>query len=39
MFANADTLAPAPGAVDQGSDEGFPFCGAAPDLGAVETGC
>jgi len=39
MFANADTLAPAPGAVDQGSDEGLPFCGAAPDLGAVETGC
>jgi hypothetical protein len=39
LFASPDTLAPAPGAVDQGSDEGIPFCGAAPDLGAIETGC
>jgi hypothetical protein len=39
MFGSADALSPAPGAVDQGSDEGLPFCGAAPDLGAVETGC
>ncbi|HVE87845.1 MAG TPA: right-handed parallel beta-helix repeat-containing protein [Myxococcales bacterium] len=39
MYAAPDTLAPAPGAIDQGSDEGLPFCGAAPDLGAVETGC
>jgi hypothetical protein len=39
LFAPGDGLAPAPGAVDQGSDEGLPYCGPAPDLGAVETGC
>jgi hypothetical protein len=39
LYASADALTPAPGAVDQGSDEGVPFCGAAPDLGAIETGC
>ena len=39
LFASLDTLMPAPGAVDQGSDEGLPFCGPAPDLGWFETGC
>jgi hypothetical protein len=26
-------------AIDRGSDVGLPFCGSAPDIGAVETGC
>ncbi|MDY7224737.1 right-handed parallel beta-helix repeat-containing protein [Hyalangium rubrum] len=26
-------------AVDQGTNVGLPFCGGAPDIGAVETGC
>jgi nitrous oxidase accessory protein NosD len=26
-------------AVDRGADVGLPFCGGAPDIGAVETGC
>ncbi|MCY1077128.1 right-handed parallel beta-helix repeat-containing protein [Archangium lansingense] len=26
-------------AVDRGTDVGLPFCGGAPDIGAVETGC
>ena len=39
LFSSLDTLMPVPGAVDQGSDEGLPFCGPAPDLGFVETGC
>ncbi|WP_370645154.1 nitrous oxide reductase family maturation protein NosD [Corallococcus sp. EGB] len=35
----SDTFAPSPAAVDKGQDEGQPFCGAAPDIGAVEMGC
>jgi hypothetical protein len=31
--------APAPSAVDKGTPVGLPFCGGAPDIGAVETGC
>ncbi|MBU8897649.1 right-handed parallel beta-helix repeat-containing protein [Corallococcus sp. M34] len=38
-LADTTTLAPGPSAVDQGVDVGLPFCGAAPDLGAVESGC
>ncbi|QSQ14489.1 right-handed parallel beta-helix repeat-containing protein [Myxococcus landrumensis] len=30
---------PGAGAVDQGMDLGLPFCGSAPDIGAVESGC
>jgi hypothetical protein len=26
-------------AVDKGTNVGLPFCGGAPDIGAVETGC
>jgi hypothetical protein len=32
-------LEPGPAAVDWGEDVGLPFCGAGPDVGAVETGC
>ncbi|RKH86695.1 DUF1565 domain-containing protein [Corallococcus sp. AB045] len=35
----SDTFAPSPAAQDKGLDEGQPFCGAAPDIGAVELGC
>jgi nitrous oxidase accessory protein NosD len=38
-LADAATLTPGPGAVDQGMDLGLPFCGAAPDIGAAESGC
>ncbi|WP_341870932.1 right-handed parallel beta-helix repeat-containing protein, partial [Corallococcus llansteffanensis] len=37
--AVSDTFAPSPSAQDKGLDEGLPFCGAAPDIGAVELGC
>ncbi len=30
---------PGSAAVDNGADVGLPFCGGAPDIGAVETGC
>jgi hypothetical protein len=30
---------PGSSAIDRGRNLGLPFCGAAPDLGAVETGC
>ncbi len=33
------TFAPGPSAVDKGTDVKLEFCGAAPDIGAVETGC
>ena len=36
---NATTLVPGPAAVDRGENLGFKFCGAATDIGAVETGC
>ncbi|NNB95104.1 DUF1565 domain-containing protein [Corallococcus exiguus] len=35
----SDTFAPSASAQDKGQDEGQPFCGAAPDIGAVEMGC
>jgi hypothetical protein len=38
-FAAADSFVPAALVVDKGEDLGVPFCGAAPDLGAIETGC
>ncbi|NMO21410.1 hypothetical protein HPC49_47110 [Pyxidicoccus fallax] len=34
-----DAFAPGGSAVDHGSDVGLPFCGASPDIGAVELGC
>lgn len=34
-----ETFSPGTVAVDQGVDVGLPFCGAAPDIGAVELGC
>ncbi len=34
-----ETLLPGAGAVDQGMDLGLPYCGAAPDIGAVESDC
>jgi nitrous oxidase accessory protein NosD len=37
--AAAPTFGPDSAAVDQGADVGLPFCGRAPDIGAVETGC
>ncbi|WP_158501672.1 nitrous oxide reductase family maturation protein NosD [Vitiosangium sp. GDMCC 1.1324] len=39
VLSNVDTLAPASAAVDRGENLGLKFCGAAPDIGAVETGC
>jgi nitrous oxidase accessory protein NosD len=33
------TFAPGSAAIDQGQDVKLKFCGAAPDIGAVETGC
>jgi hypothetical protein len=33
------SFGPGSEAVDKGTDVGLPFCGAAPDLGAVELGC
>ncbi|MCP3103863.1 right-handed parallel beta-helix repeat-containing protein [Myxococcus sp. K15C18031901] len=38
-LADAKTFAPGVGAVDKGMDLGLPYCGAAPDIGAVESGC
>ena len=35
----ADGFTPGRNAVDRGRDLGLPFCGAAPDVGAVESGC
>ena len=35
----APTFGPDAVAVDRGADVGLPFCGGAPDIGAVETGC
>lgn len=35
----APLFSPDASAVDQGADVGLPFCGTAPDIGAVETGC
>jgi hypothetical protein len=37
--ADPVALTPDPAAVDQGAQVGLPFCGSAPDQGAVETGC
>ena len=37
--AAAPAFNPALAAVDRGVDVGLPFCGGAPDIGAVETGC
>jgi nitrous oxidase accessory protein NosD len=34
-----DGFGPGVAAVDHGSDVGLPFCGAGPDIGAVELGC
>jgi nitrous oxidase accessory protein NosD len=34
-----DTFAPSTAAQDKGADVGQPFCGAAPEIGAVELGC
>jgi nitrous oxidase accessory protein NosD len=39
LFSNTTTLAPAPAAIDRGEKLGLGFCGAAPDLGTVESGC
>lgn len=36
---NPDTLVPGPAAIDWGEVVGVPYCGAGPDIGAVETGC
>jgi nitrous oxidase accessory protein NosD len=38
-LADAVDFTPGLGAVDQGMDLGLPYCGAAPDIGAVESGC
>lgn len=38
-FTTAGSFAPGAIAVDKGEDLGAPYCGAAPDLGAIETGC
>ena len=35
----SELFAPSPAAQDKGLDQGQPFCGAAPDIGAVELGC
>ncbi|WP_338866891.1 right-handed parallel beta-helix repeat-containing protein [Myxococcus stipitatus] len=34
-----DAFSPSADAVDKGVDVGLPFCGGAPDIGAVEVGC
>jgi nitrous oxidase accessory protein NosD len=39
LFSNTDTLAPVSAAIDYGEKLGIGFCGAAPDLGGVESGC
>jgi nitrous oxidase accessory protein NosD len=38
-LADPREFTPGPGAVDRGMDLGLPYCGAAPDVGAVESGC
>ncbi|NPC78489.1 DUF1565 domain-containing protein, partial [Pyxidicoccus fallax] len=38
-LADAAELTPGPDAVDQGMDLGLPYCGTAPDVGAVEADC
>ena len=38
-LASGSALMPSSDAVDRGVDLGLPFCGSAPDLGAVESGC
>ncbi|HEY8205892.1 MAG TPA: right-handed parallel beta-helix repeat-containing protein [Myxococcaceae bacterium] len=38
-FPSADSFVPGALAVDHGQDLGGSYCGAAPDLGAIETGC
>lgn len=39
LLASTEGFLPGAGAVDQGMDLGLPFCGEAPDIGAVESGC
>lgn len=36
---SGEKLSPGPAAVDRGADRGEAYCGAAPDIGAVETDC
>ena len=36
---DSTTLAPASAAIDRGENVGLSFCGAAPDIGAIESGC
>ncbi|MFP2910316.1 nitrous oxide reductase family maturation protein NosD [Pyxidicoccus sp. 3LFB2] len=38
-LADATDFTPGTGAVDQGMDLGLPYCGTAPDIGAVESDC
>ncbi|WP_426745710.1 right-handed parallel beta-helix repeat-containing protein [Myxococcus faecalis] len=38
-LVDTDSLEPGPGAVDKGMDLGLPYCGAAPDVGAIESDC
>ena len=38
-LADAVDFTPGSGAVDQGMDLGLPYCGTAPDVGAVESAC
>ncbi|QDE69873.1 hypothetical protein BHS09_24435 [Myxococcus xanthus] len=38
-LVDLDTLMPGERAVDRGMDLGLPYCGAAPDIGAVESDC
>ncbi|MFP2929782.1 right-handed parallel beta-helix repeat-containing protein, partial [Pyxidicoccus sp. 3LG] len=38
-LADPTEFTPGPSAVDRGMDLGLPYCGAAPDLGAVESDC
>jgi nitrous oxidase accessory protein NosD len=37
--AVSQDFAPASTAVDHGTNVGLPFCGSAPDIGAIEVGC
>ena len=39
VLAPGSLVMPGSDAVDRGADIGLAFCGAAPDLGAVESGC
>jgi hypothetical protein len=39
QLSSDGNFTPGSSAVDRGRNVGLPFCGAAPDLGAVETGC